>query len=221
MPILMYHVIADPPARARHVELFVSRTDFNAQMHWLHSHGYGAVTLREAYDFWFHGGWLPLRPIVISFDDGYLSQHVNALPILRELNWPAVLNLKLNALKSRYTLPPWRVRDMLRAGWELSAHSITHPDLTRLDDAELWHQVHDGRMLLQSWFRAPVEFFCYPSGRYDARVIRAVREAGFLGATATTYGIGRPEDIWRLNRIRIERRDHLAGFATKLETLVP
>ena len=81
MPILMYHVIADPPARARHVELFVSRTDFNAQMHWLHSHGYGAVTLREAYDFWFHGGWLPLRPIVVSFDDGYLSQHVNALPI--------------------------------------------------------------------------------------------------------------------------------------------
>ena len=217
----MYHVIADPPARAMHPDLFVSRADFEVQMHWLAAHGYSAVTLRELYDFWFHGVWLPLRPIVISFDDGNLSQHVNAFPILRKLNWPGVLNLKLNALRARRTLPAWRVRDMLRAGWELNAHTITHPDLTRVDDAELWHQVYDARVQLQLKFRAAVEFFCYPGGRYDARVIKAVRNEGYLGATATTYGVGRPEDIWKLSRVRIDRSDHLSGFASKLQSLVP
>ena len=217
----MYHVIGDPAAGHSYEELFVSPADFEAQMTWLAARGYAGVTLRQVYDYWFYGTPLPARPIVVSFDDGYLGQDTNAVPVLRRLHWPGVLNLKLNALKSRYALPAWRVRDMLRAGWELDAHTITHPDLTRLDDAEIWHQVYDGRVQLQLQFRAPVEFFCYPAGKYDAHVVNAVQLAGYLGATGIAYGVGKPQDVWTLNRIRIDRSDHLSGFAAKLQSLVP
>jgi peptidoglycan/xylan/chitin deacetylase (PgdA/CDA1 family) len=219
VPILMYHVIATPPADVAFPDLFVRPDDFGAQMRWLAMHGYHAVTLHRVYEYWLRGTPLPSHPIVVSFDDGYLGQHTHALPVLRKLHWPGVLNLKVNALKSRYTLPAWRVRELLTAGWELDAHTITHPDLTHVDDTQLWHEVHGSRVELERRFHVPVEFFCYPSGRYDAHVVAAVRRAGYLGATTTNYGLARPHDIYTLSRIRINGSDRLIGFARKLERL--
>jgi peptidoglycan/xylan/chitin deacetylase (PgdA/CDA1 family) len=219
VPILMYHVIATPPPGAALPELFVPPADFAAQMHWLAAHGFHAVTLHRVYDYWLRGAPLPARPIVLSFDDGTLGQHIHAMPVLAKLHWPGVLNLKVDALKSRYTLPAWRVRDLLAAGWELDAHTITHPDLTQVSDAQLWHEVHGSRVELQRTFHVPVDFFCYPSGRYDARVVAAVRRAGYLGATTTNYDLARPRDIYTLGRIRIDGSDRLTGFARKLQSL--
>jgi peptidoglycan/xylan/chitin deacetylase (PgdA/CDA1 family) len=215
----MYHVIAPAPAGAAFPELFVRPADFAAQMRWLAAHGFHAVTLHQVYENWLRGTTLPARPIVLSFDDGTLGQHLHALPVLRKLHWPGVLNLKVNALKSRYTLPAWRVRDMLAAGWELDAHTISHPDLTHVGDAQLWQEVHGSRVELQRLFHVPVDFFCYPSGRYDAHVVGAVRRAGYLGATTTNYDLARPRDIYTLGRIRINGSDRVTGFASKLQSL--
>jgi peptidoglycan/xylan/chitin deacetylase (PgdA/CDA1 family) len=215
----MYHVIAPTPSGVAFPDLFVRPADFKRQMNWLAQHGYHGVTLQQVYDYWRDGAPLPLHPIVMSFDDGYLGQHTNALPVLRKLGWPGVLNLKVNALHSRYTLPAWRVRQMLAAGWELDAHTITHPDLRRVDDAQLWREVHGSRTVLQREFHVPVAFFCYPSGRYDDHVVAAVRRAGYLGATTTNYGLARPRDIYTLSRVRINGSDGVTGFARKLEGL--
>lgn len=216
----MYHVIADAPAGVAFPDLFVRPADFAAQMSWLAAHGFHAVTLHQVYEYWLRGTALPTQPIVLSFDDGYLGQHTKAMPVLRKLHWPGVLNLKVNALKSRYTLPAWRVRQMLAAGWELDAHTITHPDLTHVGDAQLWNEVHGSRVELQRMFHVPVDFFCYPSGRYNAHVVAAVRRAGYLGATTTNYGLARPHDLYTLSRIRINGSDRVNGFARKLQSLI-
>jgi peptidoglycan/xylan/chitin deacetylase (PgdA/CDA1 family) len=216
----MYHVIADAPPGVAFPDLFVRPADFAAQMNWLAAHGFRAVTLHQVYEYWLRGTALPTQPIVLSFDDGYLGQHTKAMPVLRKLHWPGVLNLKVNALKSRYTLPAWRVRQMLAAGWELDAHTITHPDLTHVGDAQLWNEVHGSRVELQRMFHVPVDFFCYPSGRYNAHVVAAVRRAGYLGATTTNYGLARPQDLYTLGRIRINGSDRVNGFARKLQSLI-
>ena len=216
----MYHVIAPTPAGAAFPDLFVRPSDFAGQMRWLAAHGFHAVTLHQVYTYWLRGTPLPAQPIVLTFDDGTLGQHTHALPVLRKLHWPGVLNLKVNAVKSKYTLPAWRVHDMLAAGWELDAHTITHPDLTHVDDARLWQEVHGSRVELQHLFHVPVDFFCYPSGRYDARVIAAVRRAGYLGATTTNYGLARPADPYTLSRVRIDGSDGVTGFARKLQSLI-
>ena len=216
VPILMYHVIAAPPASAPYPDLFVRPSEFSAQMAWLARHGFRAVTLKQVYDYWLKGTRLPPRPIVVSFDDGYLSHHTRALPMLRKHKWPGVLNLKVNAVRSKYTLPVWRVRELIAAGWEIDAHTITHPDLTAVGDAQLWTEVHGSRVALRRLFNVPVDFFCYPAGRYDARVTAAVRRAGYLGATTTNFGLARPRDIYTLSRVRINGSDGVGGFARKL-----
>ena len=106
------------------------RASFAAQVGWLAGHGYHAVTLQQVFDSWRGAGTLPPRPVVLSFDDGYLSQVTNALPVLKARKWPGVLNLEYRNLKPVWGIRPPGVRKLLAAGWELDAHTLTHPDLT-------------------------------------------------------------------------------------------
>ena len=219
VPILMYHVVAKAPAGTPYPDLFVPQLEFAAQMHWLAGHGYRAVTLDRVYSSWHGGAALPRKPVVLTFDDGSASIRRNALPVLRKLRWPGVLNLKLGNMRSRGGITPAQVRALMRAGWEIDSHTISHPDLTTLSAAALEREVSESRWQLQRQFRVPVHFFCYPSGRYDAAVLAAVRAAGYRGATSTRYGLARPSELFALARVRVDGGDGAAGLRAKLRAL--
>lgn len=219
VPVLMYHVIAKPPAETPYPDLFVPQPEFAAQMKWLADHGYRAVTLDRVYSYWQGGAALPRKPVVLTFDDGSASIRRNALPVLRKLRWPGVLNLKLDNMRSRGGITPAQIRTLVGAGWELDSHTITHPDLTTLSAVALEHEVGDSRWMIQRQFHVPAHFFCYPSGRYDARVVAAVRAAGYRGATTTRSGLGRRSELFTLARVRVDGGDGAAGLADKVEAV--
>jgi peptidoglycan/xylan/chitin deacetylase (PgdA/CDA1 family) len=219
VPILMYHVISSPPANAPYPELYVPRKSFAAEVAWLAHHGYHAVTLQQVFDSWRGARTMPARPIVLSFDDGYLSQVKNALPLLHARHWSGVLNLEVRNLKVVWGIRPPGIRRLIRAGWEIDAHTLTHPDLTTVSAAQLRDEVAGSREAIRKRFHVPVNFFCYPAGRYNDTVIAAVQAAGYLGATTTNYGLARPDDLYTLARVRINGTDSLSAFAQKLEAL--
>ena len=94
-----------------------------------------AVTLQRVFDSWRGAATLPAKPVVLSFDDGYLSDVRTALPVLKARHWPGVLNLEVANLKPVWGIRPPGVRKLLAAGWEIDAHTLTHPDLTQVDAA--------------------------------------------------------------------------------------
>lgn len=206
VPILMYHVIAPPPADAPFPGLYVPAPEFAAQMQALRRAGYHTVTLDQVWAAWHRGVPLPTRrPIVLTFDNGYRTQYTRALPVLRRLGWVGVENLQLSGLPpSQGGLPTWAVRALVAAGWELDTQGFTHADLVRLGPSALQREVAVARAVLRGRFRVPVDWFCYPSGRYDAAVIAAVRAAGYRGSTTVAPGWAQArEDPFRLPRLRV------------------
>jgi peptidoglycan/xylan/chitin deacetylase (PgdA/CDA1 family) len=202
----MYHVIAAPRAGAPFPGLYVTPEEFTGQMQALRAAGWHAVTLGQVEEYWRHGIPLPSgKPIVITFDNGYHSQYTQALPVLRRLGWAAVENLQLTGLPpSEGGLSHREVRGLLDAGWELDTQGLSHADLITLDATELADQVAVARRSLQRLYGVPVDWFCYPSGHYDATVIAAVRAAGFVGSTTVVPGWAHPtEDPYRLHRLRV------------------
>ncbi|HMJ02600.1 MAG TPA: polysaccharide deacetylase family protein, partial [Conexibacter sp.] len=197
VPILMYHVVSAPFPDSPYPDLYVPKEELADQMDALADAGYTAVTLREVWDAWHEGGPLPRRPVVVSFDDGYRSHLTHALPVLRAHGWPGVLNLELKNIRSDYGLTEPQVRELLDAGWELDSHTIDHPDLTTVDAATLEREVAESRRQLRERFGVPVDFFCYPAGRYDETVIAAVERAGYLAATTTNPGLAQPDEADR------------------------
>jgi peptidoglycan/xylan/chitin deacetylase (PgdA/CDA1 family) len=204
-PILMYHVINPPPAGAPFPGLYVPADEFAEQMRALAGDGYHAVTLDELQSHWSDGSPLPVKPVVVTFDNGYQSQYTNALPVLAQLGWRAVENIQLTGLPpSQGGLSQAQVRGLLSAGWELDTQGLSHADLIALDAAQLREQVAVSRQTLQRRFHVPVSWFCYPSGHYNATVIAAVREAGYLGSTTVVPGWAGPgNDPYRLPRLRV------------------
>lgn len=218
IPILMYHAIAKPPRSTPYPALYVPTPEFAAQVRALATRGYRAITLTQAYDHWEKGTKLPRKPIVFTFDDGYRNVFENGFPVLRSHGWPAVLNLEARFMNKPWGLAQSRIRRLLEANWELASHTINHRDLTALGDAELSREVLDSRFLFQRLFRVPVLFFCYPAGRYDARVVREVEAAGYAGATSTRMGLARPSELYTLARVRVDGGDGASGLIAKLAT---
>ncbi|MBS1883752.1 MAG: polysaccharide deacetylase family protein [Actinobacteria bacterium] len=213
VPILEYHVLGAPPEGAPYPELYVGRTDFEKQMDWLEEHGYEAVTLEQVQEAWYHGGKLPPKPIVLSFDDGYRPQYTFALPTLRKHGWAGLLNLKAEGSE----LYESNVKAMIAAGWELAAHTIHHLDLTELGPAELEEEVAGSRKILQKEFKVPVNNFCYPAGQFNETVIEAVEAAGYTGATTEIPGFAEKNAPYELARLEILRETHVAGLAEDLK----
>jgi peptidoglycan/xylan/chitin deacetylase (PgdA/CDA1 family) len=204
VPILMYHVIARPPPGTPYPELWVSPQSFAQEVGALAHAGYHATTLETVWRAWHGRGAMPRHPIVFSFDDGYQSQSTRARRTLGALGWPGVLNLAVKNVGIRGGLSRGEVRAMIRDGWEIDAHTISHLDLTTLDTSQLTHEVAGSRAWLRRAFGVPVAFFCYPAGRYNPGVEAAVRAAGYRGATTEDPGLAaHNEDPFALPRVRV------------------
>jgi peptidoglycan/xylan/chitin deacetylase (PgdA/CDA1 family) len=206
VPILMYHVIAAPPAGAPFPGLYVAPEEFAEQMQALKSAGWHAVTLDQVEAYWRKGVSLGGgKPIVLSFDNGYHSQYTQALPVLRRLGWVGDENIQLTGLPpSQGGLSRREVEGLLSAGWELDTQGVSHADLIALDAQQLRDQVAGARTIVQKRYRVPVNWFCYPSGHYDATVLEAVRAAGYTGSTTVVPGWAHADDDpYRLHRLRV------------------
>ncbi len=219
VPILMYHHIAPAPASVRLPALWVSPGAFAGQIAALRGGGYHAVTLGRVWDAWHGGAPLPRRPIVLTFDDGYADQVASALPVLQRAGWPGVLNLALGFLPDMGG--ETAVRRLLDAGWELASHSLTHPDLRALGAPRLREEVAGSRARIRALFGITPRFFCYPSGHLNARVVAAVRAAGYRAATTTRSAFATPRDPWRLARVQVSRGMTATDLLRRLRALRP
>lgn len=98
-----------------------------------------------------------------------------------------------------------QVVQLQRSGMEIGGHTVHHPILKLLPDAESRAEIADGRAHLQALVDAPVDVFAYPNGRprqdYDARHVEMLRQLGFRGAVCTATGAATAAaDLFQLPR---------------------
>ena len=155
----------------------------------------------------------PANRSCVSFDNGYQSQYTQALPVLRRLGWVGDENIQLTGLPpSQGGLGEAEIRGLVAAGWELDTQGISHADLITLDAASAARTGRRARAaILQQRYHVPVNWFCYPSGHYDATVIAAVKAAGYTGSTTVVPGWAHPERRPLPPAPPARARRHLAG----------
>ncbi len=223
VPILVYHHIT--PRLGGDKLLHVSPAQLESQLAYLRDHGYEAVTMRQVYDAWTGVGTLPKRPIVLTFDDGYVDQVRNAGAILRRYGWPGELALVFNILYKgsqapAVSLTPELVRRLVDDGWGIESHSVSHPDLRTITARELRHEMEYSRKRLEQIFDVPIDFFCYPGGNHNDKVERAAREAGYLAATTIRPGAATPADLYALPRIFVWWGEPVGTFGKRIRDAV-
>lgn len=204
IPVLLYHHIGvDDPAMT---ELTVPVAEFDRQLGALKAHGFQAVTLDDLLAY-LRGESvkLPDKPVVITFDDGYHDNYVNALPILKKYGYDAAIFMVGINFDRPGRLSTAEIREMMAGGFSVGAHSMTHPDLTALGADALRTEVAGSKEKAERVTHRPARFFAYPSGFYNLAVVDAVRAAGYDGAFTVLTGLNKAglDDPFLLRRIPI------------------
>ncbi len=221
VPVLMYHRVADPRPIRTEMEraLNVAPQDFAAQMRWLRSNGYTTITQSQLHAAMAEGASLPDKPVLITFDDGYIDISKTVMPILRRHGMVATAYV----ITSRVTGPDrafMKFRALRRieaAGIEVGSHTANHLDLTASSDATVLSELEESRATLERGLGHPVQWLCYPAGRFDARVEALARRAGYALAVTTEPGSvhdrARP---FAISRVRVSNTTGVAGLRQAL-----
>jgi peptidoglycan/xylan/chitin deacetylase (PgdA/CDA1 family) len=204
--ILGYHGVSRPSLRNDLSRLLVHPSRFRAQLELLVEAGFQFVTVSQLARL-AAGGEPPAGYAAISFDDGMRNNHTIALPILREYDIPATVYVTIGFIGG---VSPWigdgadnkmlseqEIRELAAAGWELGAHTMTHPDLCVLDYDACRAEIEDSKSALERLGGRPVETFAYPFGRYGPETVAATRDSGLLAAVTTGSGSWAPYELTR------------------------
>ena len=219
--VLLYHAIDGPDAADR-MGLRVSREAFREQMQLLHTAGYRVVPLTrmlEAPSF--------SRDVAITFDDGYRSE-MRAAETLKEFGFTAtffVVPRFLDGMQQpahyweHWPHMSWDdARALVEGGFEIGAHSMTHPDLTRCDAGRLIEEVAGVKALLERRLEHEIVSFSYPYGRHNRHVRETAGRAGYRLACTSRYGINRPAGAcYNVARTEVTAMDRLVDFRRKLQ----
>jgi len=73
----------------------------------------------------------------------------------------------------------------LNRDFEIGAHTMTHPRLTKISETEAFNEIIDSKKYLEDLIREEVQCFCYPGGAYNKKIKELVKRAGFIGARTT------------------------------------
>lgn len=220
VPILEYHYIRVNPNPRDQLgfNLSVTPTNFSAQMDWLASHGYHPITFDDLHAYFEGKKPLPARPVVLTFDDGHLDFFTTAFPILQAHGFKAVSYIVPGFLGTYRYMTAAEVKQLNRSGLvEIGSHTVHHVNLTTASPANLFFEVDASKKMLEDLLGHPILDFCYPSGRFNAAVLAAVGDAGYVTATTELPGI---ELAWsaRLTwpRVRVPGGETLQMFVANL-----
>jgi peptidoglycan/xylan/chitin deacetylase (PgdA/CDA1 family) len=105
------------------------------------------------------------------------------------------------------TMNPDEIVALAAAGHEIGAHTMTHPILNACDDSSLDWELRGSKSVLERLVGHEVTSLAYPNGDQDARVLRAVRGAGYMRAVTTQWGTNeRGRERLLLSRCDIDAR---------------
>lgn len=206
VPILMYHSIYDDPKSS----LSVAPENFSKQMKFLAENEYSVITLDELVSGIESGRKFPGKTVVITFDDGMKDNYLNAFPALVENDFPATIFLITGYIDKFDSYVTWeQVRLMMREGISFGGHTRNNVYLPSVSDTKvLWDEIAGSKEDIKNKTGKPPEYFCYPTGGFNAKIKQAVKKAGYKGACTTNRGTDKSnKDVFELNRVKITDSD--------------
>ncbi|WP_371368824.1 Poly-beta-1,6-N-acetyl-D-glucosamine N-deacetylase [Sporomusa rhizae] len=202
VPILNYHKI-DTFYHA----LSIPPQEFEEQIAYLSLNGYTTITPDDLMAYFNHDKELPEKPILITFDDGYLDNYTNAYPILKKYGFTATIFIVTDLVGHDERFMTWdQIRQMQQDGFVFGSHTVSHIALTNLPRNQAMDELVNSRKEIERQLGTKVRYFAYPTGAYNQQVEEMVKQAGYRAAFTIRYGqAGIDSNPYALERIPIFR----------------
>ncbi|MBQ2968064.1 MAG: polysaccharide deacetylase family protein [Clostridia bacterium] len=210
VPVLMYHNLNETYA-PENANIEMKPSEFEEQMVALLNAGYTPISLYQYARFEAGEETLPEKPVIITFDDGYLNNYTHAFPIVKKYNIPITIFVitQYMGMRDGVTYPhfTWeQAKEMQESGLvEIESHTCAHSDFMLADRETILKELRLSKYLIYKHIGKEAKFLAYPYGNYTPEVQKEARNAGYLGCVkvkAVTPGVNRKgDDIYALKRI--------------------
>jgi peptidoglycan/xylan/chitin deacetylase (PgdA/CDA1 family) len=211
VPILYYHRVAEdiPPGQG------VPPGVFRSQIEYLRQRRYQSIGFDDLADYFRTGRSLPVKPVIITFDDGYQDTFTQAYPILKTAGFNATVFMVSGFIGGwndweggQEARAPLMNREqiltMASQGFQFGCHTRNHKKLIAVELSEAEKEIRMGKKDLEVLLQKPVESFAYPYGDFNEQIVELVKICGFKAArtvhTGNTHG---EQDLLRLACVKI------------------
>ena len=212
----MYHRIRSaecplPRGSAEEARYAVTFDEFCWQMDHLQSVGMIGVALGQWIDGTENG---PERDeVVLTFDDGNLSDAVHALPVLKERGFAATFFVGGHRIGVDGGLDETMIRELADSGMEIASHGVSHGFMTDIGEGDVRRELGESKERLTGITGKETRFFAPPGGRYDRVTIAVAKELGYRAVCTSEFGYNRAgADVFALRRIPITQTTSRATF---------
>ena len=185
VPILCYHQIRDwKPTDSRSARDYIMPiADFKAQMKMLHDSGYHTILPDQLYAYLTTGAALPSKPVMLTFDDNDEDHYTIAYPELKKYNYKAVYFVMTVTLgRLPHYMSKDQVKELYTAGNVIGSHTWDHHNVRKYQGKDWETQIDKPTKQLEAITGAPIKYFAYPFGLWNAPAFPELRKRGFVAA---------------------------------------
>ena len=210
IPVLLYHRIGNA---AEH--LTISPDIFAADLSRLREMGYDTISLEKFRQFRLDPETpLPENPVLITIDDGYLDNYLNAYSILRKYGMTAAFFVITGMVGEEDRLTAGNIREMAANGMSIGSHTVSHRPLGDMEVEEAANEMSFSRLYLEGLLQQPVRYIAYPKGSFNESTAHIANEAAYWGGFSVMTGTcSRETNPYVLRRIPVFSYDGNVGRA--------
>ncbi len=172
VPVLCYHQIREWRVGESEYSrgLTTPPTLFAEQMAFLAESGFHPISPADYFDHLVSGKELPTKPVMLTFDDGHVSQ-MAVVPVLQKYGFTATFFLMTVVIGKPNWIKTEQIRELDALGYTIGAHTYDHQNLAKLPAVKFAKQVEAPRQRLEAIIGHPIRFFAYPFGAWNARTL--------------------------------------------------
>lgn len=123
--------------------------------------------------------------VILTFDDGWLSVHDKAYPIMQSNNQTGVAFVYITPITGGYPdfMQKTQLNSLYGSGWDISSHTYSHIDFTKANNTTLNYELTASRDWLNTnGYPRGSMFLAYPEGKYNGVVIDALKSNNYVAA---------------------------------------
>lgn len=217
IPVLNYHSVTIDPGNV----VVISPAKLAEQLKYLHDHGYTPVSLATFISL-IEGEDVeaaPEKPVLLTFDDGYIDNYEQAMPLLAKYAFPATLFISPGMNNQEGYLNWEQIKKLQEAGWDIQPHGMTHPHLPRLSADQQAFEILEAKKQIEENLGTKADVYCYPYGEYNKTTLKLLKDHGFRYAFTIEQGNStNQQSPYLLKRHFINGEEGLKSFIRKLST---
>lgn len=184
VPVLCYHQIRDwanTDSKSSRVYITPANT-FKDQIQALQKEGYHSISPDQLIAYVIKGTALPAKPILLTFDDGTLSQYETALPELQKAKFTATFFIMTVTINRPRYMSREIIKALVSKGYTIGCHTWNHEPVTKYTAADWEKQLLQPTKELQEITGKRMIYFAYPDGLYNSKAFQPLKNAGYIAA---------------------------------------